>query len=572
MSITAPAARRLTLNQALMLAAFIALLPIAALSIIQGMAVSSFAQDLIAQRLVAGALSTAAVQRDEIGGVRRQLAGYAADPVVREAMPACGETLKRGLSTQRAAVDFMRISADRTIQCGGLPFAPGQRYTPERWWSQGVESRELTFSQPMIGRVSKRAVIVAMHPLTQPDGSFDGAVTAAIDVSWLEAGLRSSKLSSDSMAAIVDRSGSVLISSRSDAPRRFDLSRIADGAATLELADGTTWLAASAALYARDLFVVYAELEQPLLSPLREQTRTAIFLPILALLLTCIAIYAAANRFVLRWLRTLGRLAQRYSRGDYSRDDNVFSEAPREIATLGADLGGMAQAIEARDLALQQSAIENRAMAREVNHRVKNNLQMVISLLGLQSARVSDAEARSALEQTRIRMGAVALIHRLLYDQGEKSDRGVVDMKRLTTDLCMQLRASMRKPSIVLGCECEMGEVLVDRAIPMTLFAVEAVTNAYRHAFPANVPSQVVLCAMGTGDCGTVSVSDNGVGGFEKGQPNALGFELMEAYASQLGGTMLVEDAPGTGVKMSIVFPASPEPVPGQLEEALVAV
>lgn len=556
--------RRLTLNQALMLAALIALLPIFALSIAQGIAVSSYARDLIGQRLVAGALSTAAVQRDEISAVQRMLVGYASDPEVRNAGPECAAILRRGILMQRAAINFLRVSADNRIICSALPYLPGEQYKPERWWREGVRSRELTFSPPRIGRVSKRAIISAMQPLTGSDGRFDGAVTASIDVSWLEAGLRSGKLSNDALAAIVDSSGTVLIASRKGAPPRVDLARISTGAATLKLADGATWLAAAAPLYQNDLYVVYAELERPLLSPLREQTRTAILLPILALTLTCIAIYAALNRFVLRWLRSLGRLAQRYSRGDYSRDDKRFADAPLEIAALGDDLGNMAMAIEARDRSLQQSATDNKAMAREVNHRVKNNLQMVISLLGLQSARVADPEARGALEQTRIRMGAVALIHRLLYDQGEGSDRGVVDMKRLTADLVAQLRASMAKPSITLTCECDMIEAPVDRAIPMTLFAVEAVTNAFHHAYPRATPGEIVLKITGTAENGSVTVSDNGVGGFEKGGPSTLGADLMEAYASQLGGEMHIDDVAGVGLRVTLVFPAG-SPYPADL-------
>lgn len=539
-----------------MLAAFIALLPIAALSVAQGIAVSKFARDLIAQRLVAGALSAAAVQRDEISAVRKMLSSFAVDPAVRGVTPDCQDSLVRGIRMQRAAINFARVTADNVIACSVLPVPPGQRYAPEAFWREGVRTRELTFSPPRIGSVSKRNVIVAMQPLTRSDGSFDGAVTASIDVSWLEAGLRSSKLSNESIAAIVDESGKVLIASRKDAPQQIDFARLAAGSGKLRLPDGSTWLAASAPLFDRDLFVVYAELERPLLSPLREQTRTAILLPILALVLTCIAIYAAVNRFVLRWLRALGRLADRYSKGDYSRDDTRFINAPEEIAALGNDMGNMAQAIEARDQSLTQSATANRAMAREVNHRVKNNLQMVTSLLGLQSARVADPEARGALEQTRIRMEAVALIHRLLYEQGEASDRGVVDMKRLASDLCAQISSGRSRSTPSLECQCDMGDVPVDRAIPMTLFAVEAITNAFRHAFPPGSNGKVRLHMTGTAENGSVTISDNGQGGFEKGGPSTLGSDLMEAYASQLGGAMKVEDAVGSGVTVCLSFPA----------------
>jgi two-component sensor histidine kinase len=194
-------------------------------------------------------------------------------------------------------------------------------------------------------------------------------------------------------------------------------------------------------------------------------------------------------------------------------------------------------------------------MAREVNHRVKNNLQMVMSLLGLQAARLSDHQARGALEQTRIRVGAVALVHRLLYDQGEASDRGEVDMRRLTEDLCAQLASNFRSETIALKHACAMGTLSVDKAIPITLFIVEAVTNAYRHGYPEGQAGLIsVLLEDNTGQA-TVRVSDDGQGQDGVSDASTLGMELMDAYASQLGGRLELVSKPGQGMSIAIVIP-----------------
>jgi two-component sensor histidine kinase len=213
----------------------------------------------------------------------------------------------------------------------------------------------------------------------------------------------------------------------------------------------------------------------------------------------------------------------------------------------------MADAIKSRDTALTHSVAQNRAMAREVNHRVKNNLQMVMSLLELQSAQLPSEQGRTALTQTRMRIGAIALIHRILYESGESSEYGDVDMDRLTREICAQLRIS-NSTNVQLHSSSSIGVISVDLAMPISLFLVEAVTNAFRHAFVGNANNRIIVALTGTGDQGELSIADNGGGYLLPDNIGTMGLQLMQAYASQLNGQFATTHSNGGGTTVTLTY------------------
>ncbi len=548
--------RRLSLNWALMIAVIAALAPIAAISVAQGLSVRDYARDLISQRLVASALATASVQREPIRAAEDLLEELANDPVVRGPGAGCDALLARRLEGQKSILNLSRAYASGEVVCSALPFVRPMSMRSATWYEDRGSPRGFHLSAPVVGRVTKRNVLVALLPLFDRAGKLDGAITASIDADWLKDSLERPRFSPDAVVAITDGAGKPLLQTDGDKLPNVDLMSSRTTSATIDSATGADWQYASAPLYEGQLHIVYAEREQSLLTPIRDQIKVSIALPILALLLTCVALYAAINRFVVRWLLSLGKMAREIAGGNYAGSGARFDDAPAEIAALGDDLDDMAGAIAERDSALRQSADSNRAMAREINHRVKNNLQMVMSLIGLQSSRLEDPEARRALEQTRIRMGAIALVHRLLYEQGDASDRGEVDMDRLIADLCAQMRSSIGRDGVQIECASDSGVVPVDTAVPIMLFAVEAVSNAFRHAFPEDRSGEIELSLTGS-TTGTLIVTDNGVGYARSKELDKMGIELMEAYTSQLGGTLSVDHQPGGGTRVALSYGVS---------------
>jgi two-component sensor histidine kinase len=329
---------------------------------------------------------------------------------------------------------------------------------------------------------------------------------------------------------------------------------LADGQfPTARSQDGTKWLYATAPLHGKDLTIVYAEPRDDLLATALWQVRQSIWLPLIAMALASLAIWMGTHWLVVRWLRKLRVLAEQFERGDFVGDRAAFSKAPREVAALSDDLHAMAETIDHRDAALNTALAAKTALTREVNHRVRNNLQIVTSLLTLQADRVADTYARDALGQARARIAALGLIHRVLYEHDTHNVSGTVNMRLLLVELCPQLRAANRgQGNTDLHCNCDDFDLSVDQAVPLTLFIVEVVTNAFRHGYTDGRNGIITILMKNTDGKIELSIVDDGEGYAVKEPVGKMGFELINAFAMQLSGTLdVVSNTSGTKVSLS---------------------
>jgi two-component sensor histidine kinase len=551
--------RHLTLNQSLFFAVLIALLPIAFISVTQGLVNRQYAQSLIEETLSTASLATAAVQREPFALAERRLQMLAKENAVINATPECAMRMARALGSQEMIVNIVRSDASGQVLCSVLPTAGQVTYADQSWWQVASKQKQFSVSLPVLGKISGRQVIIAALPVFTDSGEFNGMITAGIQISWMKSALQKTTLSPDALAAIAGEDGKIIVSDAPSTLSRVNLGASFSKADTIVDAAGTEWTYSSAPLYGRQLHVVYAEPRTKLSAFARNQFRTDLLLPILALLLTSVAVWIGVNRLVVRWLHELAQLAKQFARGNYTGDRAKFAGAPLEITSLSDDMHGMATAISQRSNELAEAAATTKMMAREVNHRVKNNLQMVMSLIGLQAAQVKDDQARLVLDQTRVRMGALALIHRLLYDHGDQAEQGLIDMGQILPELCAQLRtdAMIYGRDVDLSCTTESVVGPVDQAIPITLFIVEAVSNAYRHAFPDDRNGHIKVTLERAGQSITLTIADNGIGFERASSVGAMGTTLMDAFARQVNGELSTNSTPNFGAEITLVYPVS---------------
>ncbi len=187
-----------------------------------------------------------------------------------------------------------------------------------------------------------------------------------------------------------------------------------------------------------------------------------------------------------------------------------------------------------------RAAREKDILLGEIHHRVKNNLQIVYSLLGLQSARSSDEIVLSMLRDSQNRIRPMALIHQALY---ESKDFAEVDFVRFLKTLVPMLVASygIDANSIALSIDAEQVLLPIDSAIPCGLAVNELISNALKHAFRAGNGGDigVGLWHAAGGDV-ILSVSDTGIGvpaHVSMTDTGTLGLQLVSLLADQLGGT-----------------------------------
>jgi PAS domain S-box-containing protein len=214
------------------------------------------------------------------------------------------------------------------------------------------------------------------------------------------------------------------------------------------------------------------------------------------------------------------------------------------------------------DEQLRASLEEKTVLLKEVHHRVKNNLQIISSLLELQSDFIADEESRRFIRESQNRIGAMALVHEKLY---QSEIVAFINLGDYIESLTQYLFSTFVKDREAIGLTVEVEDVhlAIDEAIPCGLIVNELVSNALKHAFPNGVKGEIaVRCRSGKDGWVKVTVSDTGIGlpaGFDIENTESLGLQLVTMLVKQLRGSMrLVTENGGTAVMVS--FPGGHSP------------
>ena len=251
----------------------------------------------------------------------------------------------------------------------------------------------------------------------------------------------------------------------------------------------------------------------------------------------------------------------------YARQPNAFTpDEIRLLEGLAEDLAFGINALRTRierkrvEDALRASLAEKGTLLREVHHRVKNNLQIVRSLLNLQAGQIQDATVLDLLAVIRNRVGAMALLHENLY-QSENLAR--LHLPEYVERLCAQLLRAIgpghTRVRLERQVEPETVSLTLDQAVPCGLLLNELVTNALKYAFPGDRSGCIrVTLERATPQSARLTVADDGVGlpaTLDPRRTSSLGLRLVSLLTGQLHGTVHFERGQGTVVQ--ILFPNS---------------
>ncbi len=193
---------------------------------------------------------------------------------------------------------------------------------------------------------------------------------------------------------------------------------------------------------------------------------------------------------------------------------------------------------------IENALIEKDSLLKEIHHRVKNNLQMVSSLLSLQTKNTRSKAAIEALEEGKSRVKAMALIHQKLY---QNDDLSVIEMQGYIESLINSIQSVYKKGghNINITIDAEGTELDIDRAIPFGLILNELVSNSFKYAFPEDDENgKIYIHLSKNGDNGFFEYSDNGIGLPEDTDQRAnssMGIRLMNRLVNQLQSTMNID-------------------------------
>ena len=208
--------------------------------------------------------------------------------------------------------------------------------------------------------------------------------------------------------------------------------------------------------------------------------------------------------------------------------------------------------------ALRAALQEKEVLLREIHHRVKNNMQVISSLLTLQAERVENEHVRQALIESQQRIIAMAMIHETLYSS---QNLATIDLSAYLKSLVHHLEAAYSSQADVsIALELDKVELGIDQAVPCGLIINELITNSFKHAFPGGSKGTIQIKVQLINDREVVlEVSDDGVGlppGLDLGNPSSLGLRLVQGLLKhQLKGSLDVAIVGGTAFTLRWPLP-----------------
>lgn len=549
----------------------LALMPLLILSSVQGIIEYEQQREREIDRLHAAALTaseaiTAAFSRADgkAGAIASQAFALMADPAT------CMTTLQRMAEADVTVANIAVLDAVGALVCSGVPATSDENFGSREWFQTLRDGADRAHSDVIFGAISQRQVVLTVRRLqgradTNGDssGQFAGAVAVATDMNAAARLVRRERLGADAQIALISRQGAIRIEAGSPRGNVFDgvavgpiLDQARPGEAVRVTGTGVEsgYEVIVASLIPERLGVAIAAPARVFESWSGVSVISTIAIPALMTLLVLVCVWVAVDYFILRWLTYLQRIAQLYAAGRLDLVPQRARKAPREVARLAAVMEQMAASLDEQRTELAEAVDQRSGLLREIHHRVKNNLQVIVSLLNLQSGRISDPAAAEALMDARRRINALALVHRSLY---ETDDLRFIEVNPFLKDLIHNLADVLdgHDSKIRLDVECDELALSPDQAAPMALFVTEAVTNAFKHAFTDRDSGRIVvrLTCDEDGEC-EIAVGDDGTG-LSPLARGGTGSSLMDAFAQQLGGRCEVRASTLGGHEVAVSFP-----------------
>lgn len=492
--------------------------------------------------------------RDQIISMREVSRSLAANAeLFADNRGRCQATLER-ISDQHENVTISVLDAEGDIVC-----AEERRLVGQRVSAAALLATSAARVQSVIGFDGGKAAFIAVSPaeLRPAAGDLYVGVTRAAEP-LLELNRNRQPVSGD---LIVDGAGAVLFSRGFDAEsgEGRDVRRLLAETPPALLSNaqriGETWLVATE-LEQGSLYIVHGWRPAP--PTLLDNIRSAwtLLAPILLWLAAIAAAWYAIELFVARPLLIVERLARAYARGEDSEDDEeMLRTAPLEMRSLRRTLAAMAKTLRGREARISEALQEERVLLREVHHRVKNNLQMVASILSIQARSADDEAEARGLARAKDRVQMLALAHARIYASGEVRD---ISLDQLAGDIARQMIAGRGAAASHLRLDLTLDSVHtdIDRAVAYAFLIGESVSNAIDHALGLqDATLNVSLRVQGDGSLEfEVTCTPKPV----DGAPAPAAQRLIDAFASQLGARVVREA--GDPISTRIVVPPETEP------------
>jgi two-component sensor histidine kinase len=562
---------RWSLRTRLVAVVTVALLPVVALAAWHSAREQSASELRRGEAVAAAGDSVVTRHRELIEASRRLLVAMCAEDAVRlSASPdataadinRCEAYLGHVLQTFPNEYSTALVTdANGVGRCSAVPTAVGMGFSDRDIFRLVRETRKFAVGAQLASRVTPAAVIPLALPIMQ-NNEFGGMCAVGISLRAFADLVVPAVAGNNVSVSLVDRAGAS-VGGSAEAARTLPVgTRLAAAIVGSQVAfrdygqDGELYEFRLSPLADSTIFVVAAApVPDSLTSLLHDWGGFA--LVVLAFALALVAVWFGADRWCVRPLRSIRDFADRVARGD-----DITLELNRpwgpELTSVGEGVRAMAAAIAARETELRAGLEQRDHMLREIHHRVKNNLQMISSLLNLQAGEIRSPRIRRFFGDAQNRVLTLSILHRHLY---ERSSWALVDFQQFISDLVRQISVGRRgpdRPQPRFQIRAPIMAVGPDIAIPIGLIVTEAVSSALNRGLDSQVTPEIRIEAADKGGTVELTIEDNvsGVGGsLGPGTRGGFGLTLIRGLAMQLGGEAQISMREAGGMRVAVTFP-----------------
>jgi two-component sensor histidine kinase len=542
-----PARRRSGLLTQIAVLLTVAIIPVGMVAVLQTQRAIDTARQVYLDSLRAKTMEAATPEREGIMRVMGLARGLTdAVGVFGPDGPACRQLMQRSAATNQGVLFVGLIEPPGISSCNNM----GQEFD----FTANNASADL-FAEPRgdvrfnpAGDITGVSVVILSEPAYAADGTFLGFISISYPASRLHEGTTTRDDTSPAVVLFNAR-GEILSTTAPEQvpdvlPRNRPLADLVQGGRT-------EFAAPSEGGQLRDYAVVpiapgraYA-----LGSWIAPETRvweggslvTTLAFPLVMWAVSLTVALVSLHQLVIHPIRDLGRRMRGFADGRRILHAGSLPEAPGEISEIGETFETMARRIIRDEADLENTLFEREVLLKEVHHRVKNNLQLMSSILNMQARKASSPEARQSLRDVQERLRSLAAIHRGLYQAPELSQ---VQFDDLLREIAGQLLALA--PATLDGVEPKLAlesvRLVPDQAAPLAMLTTEMMTNALKYMGTDAAGRRHITIALrkehrpeGPEEI-TVEVVNSVAPGTAEDRPDGLGRRLIEVLAQQLAG------------------------------------
>ncbi|QCO57200.1 sensor histidine kinase (plasmid) [Pseudorhodobacter turbinis] len=565
-----PASQRLGVRLATLMV--VALLPLGIVAYLQTSNLTREAKGRSDEALMGATLRAALGEIRVISRAEGLVAGAAVTlPDLIKDNTACVNRLRKLASDmpELTLLSFVPENGRMTCSSSGESFD----YSDVALFKTLITAREPTFTMTGEGPVSRTSVIGVLRPIFDAQGVYLGYLGAWVPHSRLRI-LEDKSGEADQNGVnfwSFNRDGEVLTASMGfdkvdeTIPATRDLASFVGEKPRLFTSfsgAGERRTYATLPVVRNELYVMSSWINPPNANRSFLGVRPMVF-PILMWVAGLVVSIWAAEMLVVRHVRSLNRSIASFAHGMRRHPDLVLKDAPLELREMAQAYAAMTDDIIRNEASLEDEVHQKEVLLREVHHRVKNNLQLIASIMNMQMRQARTPEAKGLLKSLQERVMSLATIHRGLYQTTGQSD---VYANELLSDITRQTVALASAPGRQVKVDTDFDDILLtpDQAVPLSLLMTEALTNALKYARGVGGAVPTLSISMKRVDDGQVvlrivnSIADHDAtrDGEAMNTSTGLGAQLQMAFAQQIGGT-LSQGQDGDSYRLEVIFRVS---------------